>query len=88
MKATSGTDIPISKNLETVSCLKSWNHKPVIIWIGWNGLMLEIFHHKKLVLDFIKLLFLLTFFCRITLIIKVAVFIYKKNPYHEITITF
>jgi len=30
MSATSGTDIPISKNLETASCLKSWNRKSVM----------------------------------------------------------
>jgi len=54
----------------------------MIIWIGWNGLALEIFHHKELVSAFSTRLFFLAFCCQITLFIKVAVFIYKKNPYH------
>ena len=83
MKAASGTDITISKNLETTLYLKSWNLKSMIIWIGWNGLALEIFHHKELGSALNTRLFFLAFCCHITLFIKVAVFIYKKNPYHE-----
>ena len=42
ISATSGTDIPISKNLETASCLKSWNRKSVM-----PALLRALFHARR-----------------------------------------